>query len=133
MRRLIAFAALIATLPLGANAYTAKNRLSVAPVDGAVFEVVGNAGGTGARDFWCAAGEYAFSQGAASNTRIYLVSGRQPSVSEPGRTAVRFTLSPQAAGIAPISPQLVLSVNVPGDNLRTASAREYCAQSISRF
>lgn len=131
MRRLIALAAITALLPLGAQAYTATNRLKVAPISDSVFEVVAR-GGTGARDFWCAAGDYALKQGARSNARIYLAGGRQPSVSEPGRTATRFTLSPDAAGITPIAPQLVLTVDVVGDNISVASAREYCAVDISR-
>ncbi len=133
MRQLIASTAIVFTLPFAANAYTAKNRLTVAPVENSAFEVVGRAGGTGPRDYWCAAGEYAFSQGARGNSRVYLVSGPQPSVSNPGRTAVRYTLTPEAAGVSPISPELVLSVDVPGDNLSVASAREFCTRSISRL
>lgn len=132
MRCLIYAAALLALLPLSAQAFTAKNRHNVAAIDAAVFEVVGRPG-SGARDFWCAAGEYAHrSLRARSNARIYLVSGRQNSASQPGRTAVRFTLSPEAAGITPISPQLVLNVTTPGDNLSVAASREYCALNISR-
>ncbi|WP_050930256.1 hypothetical protein [Aestuariivita boseongensis] len=132
MRHLAAFATAIAMLPLSAQAFTAKNRLTVAPVSNSVFEVVGLPG-SGASHFWCAAGEYALAQGAASSARIYLASGRQPSVSRPGRTAVRFTLAPDAAGVTPLAPQLTLSVDVPGDNLSVAAAREYCHVSISRF
>ena len=131
MRRLTLITACLALLPLGAQAYTAKNRLKVAPVDGAVFEVVARVG-SGAREFWCAAADYAFAQGARSNARVYLVSGRQPSVTQPGKRAVRFTLDPQAAGITPLSPQLSLTVKVPGDNLSVASGREYCRIVVSR-
>ena len=132
MRQTVTAATLIALLPLGAQAFTAKNRLTVAPVTSAVFEVVGQPG-SGAAQFWCAAGEYALNQGARSNARIYVESGRQGSVTEPGKTAVRFTLSPDAAGVTPISPQLTLSTEAVGDNLSVASAREYCQPSISRF
>ena len=133
MRYLVACTTILSTLPFAAHAYTAKNRLTVEPVSSAVYEVVGRTGGSGPQDFWCAAGEYAFSQGARNNSRIYLVSGRQPSVSKPGGTAVRYTLSPEDAGVTPISPELVLNVDVPGDNLSVASAREFCTLSISRF
>lgn len=130
--RYLILAALAATmLPLGAHAFTAKNRLTVSQIDAAVFEVVGRPG-SGAREIWCAAGDYARSQNVPSNTRIYLESGRQPAVSRPGRTAVRFTLSPEAAGVTPIPPQLVLNVDVPGDNLSVAAATEYCLRSISQ-
>ena len=132
MRHLTILFILFLSLPLAAQAYTAQNRMSVADLGGGVFEVV-QRGAAGPRDFWCAAGEYALSLGAADAARIYLVSGVQPSVSQPGRKAVRFTLSPQAAGITPVPPQLSLTVKVPGDNLRVISAREYCYQDISRF
>ncbi len=131
MHRLIALAAVLVFAPAALYAFTATNRLSVADVDSAVFEVVA-VPGSGPRQFWCAAGQYALSKGARSNARIYLVSGRQPSVSEPGRTAVRFTLNPDAAGITPVEPQLTLNVDVTGDNLRVASARQYCGVVISR-
>ncbi|MCE8009366.1 hypothetical protein [Aestuariivita sp.] len=132
MRRAFAIAALIATLPFSAQAFTAENRLNVADIGGGVYEVVGRPGISGARQFWCAAGDYAFSLGVPTNTRVYLVSGRQPSVTEPGRTAVRFTLDPRAAGITPLTPQLVLTVKVPGDNLSVAVAREFCGVVVSR-
>ena len=126
------FATFIAILlPLGAHAFTAKNRLTVSQIDATVFEVVGRPG-SGAREMWCAAGDYARSQNVPSTTRIYLESGRQPAVSRPGGTAVRFTLSPDAAGVTPVPPQLVLNVDVPGDNLSVAAATEYCLRSISR-
>ena len=131
MRRLIALVTALAVLPLSAHAFTAQNRHKVADIGGGVFEVVGQPG-SGARQFWCAAGDYAFSRGAATNARVYLVEGRGPSVSQPGRTAVRFTTNPQAAGITPINPQLTLNVKAIGDNLRVASAREYCRIVVSR-
>lgn len=132
MRRIIIATAIIAALPVMSFAFTAKNRLTVAPVNEAVFEVVGRPG-SGAREYWCAAGEYARSLGVRTNTRVYIESGRQQSVSQRGKTAVRFTIAPDAAGVTPISPQLVLNVDTPGDNLSVASAVEYCNLNISRF
>lgn len=126
MRHLIFLTACLAALPISAHAFTTNNSYGVAPVNEAVFEVVSRRGASSPRGFWCAAGQYAFSLGVRTNTRIYLVSGRQPSVTDPGRTAVRFTLAPEAAGITPINPQLSLSVDVPGDNVSVAAAREFC-------
>ncbi len=131
MRNILVCAAFVATLPFSAFASAASGYATAANVGNATFEIVPVPGRTGARSYWCAAGEYAFAQGARANARIYLVSGRQPSTSQPGREAVRFTLSPEAAGVTPISPQLSLSVSVPGDNLSVAAAREYCAISVS--
>lgn len=132
MRALAVSAVLLSTIPFTAHAYTAKNRLDVAQIDNAVFEVVGSTGGSGPRDYWCAAGDYALSLGVRGNTRVYVVSGVQPSVSQAGRRAVRFTITPEAAGVTPISPQLTLGVDTPGDNLSVAAARQYCSPDISR-
>src|SRR6056297_2209196 len=104
----------LVALPSGAFAFNAENRHKVAPVDGAVFEVVGQPGSSPA-NFWCAAADYARDRlGARDNARVYLVAGRGAAQSEPGRTGVRFTLEPGAAGITPVRPQLSLSVDVIG-------------------
>jgi hypothetical protein len=130
MRRLVL--AFLAIAPSAAFAYIAENRHSVAPVSGAVFEVVGEPG-SGAQQYWCAAGEYARDRlGARSNARVYIVRGRGPAQSEPGATAVRFTIDPGAAGVTPISPRLSLSVDAIGDNLPVASAVTYCYNVVSK-
>lgn len=119
------------SLPSSAPAFSARNNLKVAAVDRAVFEVVGRPG-SGAREFWCAAGDYLIRSGTASNTRLYLVRGRGPSVSQPGKKAVQFTTDPAAAGVTPTEPGLVLNVSQVGDNLSAAAAHEYCFASISK-
>jgi len=95
------------------------------------FEVVA-AGGTSNKAYWCAAAQFARSMGAGASTRIYLADGPGPSQTIPRRTAVKFTTQPQAAGVAPISPQGVLSVSAIGDNLSVASAEQYCNQGLRR-
>ncbi len=127
MRYLIFVTACLVALPVASFANTSRQSFVAAPVNEAVFEVFSRSGATGARGYWCAAGRYALSLGVRSNSRVYLVSGRQPSISEPSRTAVRFTLTPDAAGVTPINPQLSLSVNAPGDNMSVAAARELCS------
>ena len=108
---------------------SAINRFPVAQVDAATFEVIARGGRVGARDYWCAAGDYGLSQGIRSNTRVYLAVAEGPSVASPGRTAVRFTFDPQAAGITPVSPQLSLSVDVVGDNMTLVAAQQFCGNT----
>ena len=117
--------------PAAALAFVAENRLPVNAVGTAEFEVVAR-GSTGTKDYWCAAGDYALSQGASAETRVYLVQGPAPSTSAPGSTAVRFSLDADAAGVTPVAPQLILSVSVVGDNLSVVSARGYCNRATRR-
>ncbi len=132
MKKTILFAAACALAwPAAGVAFVAENSLPVNAVSTAEFEVVAR-GGTGSKAYWCAAAEYATSQGAKANTRLYVVEGPGPSASTPGRTAVRFTTDPGAAGVTPVNPSLVLSVSVVGDNLSVVSARQYCYQALRR-
>jgi hypothetical protein len=127
-------AAMLGATPAVADRFRAENRFYVADLGGGVFEAIARGGSSAARDFWCAAGDYALKRlRAGGSTRVYLVSGIQPSVTEPGRKAVRFTLTPEAAGVAPITPPLSLSVDIPGDNMPVVLAKSYCQKSISRF
>jgi len=127
MRRLALILALCPSL-VWANAFFfgTLNRFSVAQVDATKFEVIASGGRVGARNYWCAAGDYGISQGVRSNTRVYLAVAEGPSVTTPGRKAVQFTFDPEAAGITPISPQLSLSVKAVGDNMTLSAARQYC-------
>lgn len=105
------------------------NRFPVAQVDNATFEVIARGGRVGARDYWCAAGDFGLSQGIRSNTRVYLAGAEGPSVTQPGRKAVRFTFDPQAAGLTPIAPQLTLSVDAVGDNMSLVAAQQFCGNT----
>lgn len=132
MKKTILFAAACALAwPAAGLAFVAENRLPVNSVSAAEFEVVAR-GGTGTKAYWCAAADFAESQGAKANTRLYVVEGPGPSASIPGRTAVRFTTDPNAAGVTPVTPQLVLSVDVVGDNLAVVSAKQYCYQALRK-
>lgn len=133
LNMLLTSACLGMTFPVAADAYTARNRMNVEDIGGSAFEVVSRNGKTGARDYWCAAGEYATAQGLASNARIYLLRAPGPSLSQPGRKAVQFTTRPEASGITPLSPQLSLTVTAIGDNLSVALAREYCLPDRAGF
>jgi hypothetical protein len=123
--KVIAAGALMA-LPQAGHAFTADNRLKVAQVDAHTFEVIAQPG-TGTVQFWCAAGDYAFGAlNADTSQRVYLVRGRGPSATQPGKKSVQFTLNPNAKGVPTLPPQLVLNVNQPGDNLSVAHAWSYC-------
>lgn len=127
MRRLALIIALCPTLAW-ANTFLfgTESRFPVAQVDSATFEVIARGGRVNAGKYWCSAGLYGLSLGVRSNTRIYLAVAEGPSVTAPGRKAVRFTLDPEAAGITPISPQLSLSVKAVGDNMTVTAARQFC-------
>ena len=113
-------------LPDAADAYTARNQMIVEDIGNSTFEVVSRRGRTGARDYWCAAGDFATARRFPAGARIFLVRAPGPSVTQPERKAVQFTMQPDAAGIVPISQQLSLTVTTVGDNLSVALAREYC-------
>ena len=104
-------------------------RFPVAQVDAATFEVIARGGRVNARRYWCAAGFYGLAQGIPSSNRIYLAVAEGPSVTTPGRKAVRFTFDPVAAGVTPIAPPLSLSVKAVGDNMSVVAAQQLCGSS----
>ncbi|SDC89920.1 hypothetical protein [Ruegeria marina] len=124
---LLATATLIG-LSVPADALTTRIGARVLDVDGVVFEVVPR-GRQRTGDFWCAASEYARrALGAGWNDRIYIARGRGPSVTTGRKTAVQFTMSPQAAGITPLENDLT-SIRVGlkvGDNMSVNQANGYC-------
>ena len=113
--------------------FTAVNRFPVAEIGNARFEVIARGGRVTAQSYWCAAGDYGISRGLRGNTRVYLAEAEGPSVSNPGRKAVQFTLDPQSAGVTPIEPRLSLSVRVPGDNMTLTAARQFCGGAFLAF
>ena len=127
--RVIAPLAIALTLATAAQADTfrALNRHEVNPLPNGDFEVVSRVG-AGPAQFWCGAGDYALrALGVASNARVYLVQGPAPSLTEPGKKAVTFSLMPPAAADARSSVgQLFLSLDAVGDSLSAAVAQQYC-------
>jgi hypothetical protein len=105
-----------------ASAWKASNGYEVTAVGPVTFEVAWRGGPTGAIDFWCAAGEYAWQRlRAANNARLYRLS-------EPPRRAgapILFSLDPTGK-----ASRTGLAV-VGGDDgsLSVASARNQCAAS----
>ncbi|MBA83988.1 hypothetical protein ACSSNL_02665 [Thalassobius sp. S69A] len=96
---------------------------------GQEFEVI-NRPGTGPALFWCGAGTYALRK-LGLNDRIYLVQGRAPSVTDPGASAVTFTVNPDhpVVGIYQHSGWSV-SIKDPGYNLSVSSARQFCFEKM---
>ena len=124
------FAFAVATPALAQN-FKAENRLTVAPISDGTFEVI-EAQGAGARELWCAAGDYARDQlNAASRARLYVVTPRGNSQTTPGRKAVGFAMTPQ--GATPVT-TVILGVSTynAGSNLSVAHATTLCKGTHGR-
>ena len=125
---LAALTAVLLALPMSAEAFSARRHMRVYPVDELVFEVIAPTAAV-AGDYWCGAADYAQrALGAPWTARIYIVRGRGPSVTTGRRTAVQFTLQPEAAGVRPIEPVFVMNLMKPGDNMSVAHAMRFCDQ-----
>jgi hypothetical protein len=119
--------------PASVSAFSSLNGLRVNPVDANVFEVVGKAG-TGGRDFWCAAANYAQTKlGAPWRSSLYIVRGRGPSVTTNRKTAVQFTQDAAAAGVTPIGSSISLNALNVGENMSVQMAYSYCEPNRSRW
>ena len=122
----------------GASAFTAVNGLTVTPskVQGQ-YDVISRAG-SGPREIWCAAAQYAdYALGAAGNTRVYLTQGTAQAPEYGGRRATRFTISPSAELAASPGPNASGSYSVSlskiGYNLRVAHAEGFCDTIIEEL
>lgn len=126
--RLALIAVAFATVFAGtgsAQTFTAQNRLKVLPLNGSDFEVI-EARGEGPRGMWCAAADYAVSQGRTGpGQRIYVKIVRGPSISVAGRKGVVFTTD---AGRLSQEPSRSLSVGTRtvGEGLPVAHAIQFC-------
>lgn len=93
LRPLLLSAIASAVFPAAASAWIASNGLIVKPTGQTSFEVPYR-GKSGARDFWCAAGDYVRSElNLPGNTRIY----RTSPVPRRSGQGIRFSLSPEGA------------------------------------
>lgn len=114
----------MAVMPSAGSAWRAWNQHDVYPVSEGVFEVVSEVG-SGATDFWCGAGDYAYRALRTKGVqRVYIWRAIGPSVTKPGKKAVQFSLTPPSG--ADTSSRISLSVKAVGDNLRAAMAQQYC-------
>lgn len=129
-----ALAALIlGTAPAMAKEFRGKRNTRVNPVNAAVFEVVAKSSSGGA-DYWCGASDYAVrALGASWQARLYVARGWGPSPATGRRSAIFFTLDPQAAGIAPAKQSLSINSFKVGDNMSVQQANTYCHLPPTRF
>ena len=124
------FVAVFVALPTAALAFRAINTLQVNQVDRNVFEVVGRPGAL-KEDYWCGAGDYLRRELRLPwNTRIYVVSGIGQGVTTGARSAVRFTLDPEAVGIAPYESGWVSDILAVGYARSVTAAFYYCDRRL---
>lgn len=110
--------------PGASTAWWSWNRHEVFPVAEGVWEVVSEVGAM-PRDYWCAAGDYAFRElGAPLGQRIYIWRGIGPSLTRPDRKAVQFSFSPPPG--AELSPRRSYDIKAAGNSRRTGSAYNRC-------
>ncbi|UWQ93371.1 hypothetical protein K3727_13185 [Rhodobacteraceae bacterium M382] len=123
------------TMATSASAFSTRDGARVNQVNDVVFEVIGRSTASSAQQFWCAASEYARrALNAGWTDRVYLVQGRGQSVTTNRRSAVQFTMSPQAAGITPIENNSVrLNSLKPGESMSVQQANLYCSAIPDRF
>ncbi len=127
MRPLI-LAAFCAILPIAASAQTfrSESKLTVVPVTATSFEVIEDRA-AGPRGYWCAAADFARSRlGAYAGARIYIKSGRGPSLNASGRKGVVFTTDASSLSVSP-SNSYVVSLTTVGYNLRSSHAYSFCS------
>ena len=126
--RLALTAVAFATVLAGAGAaqtFTAENQLKVVPLNGSDFEVI-EARGEGPRGMWCAAADYAVSQGRTGpGQRIYVKTPRGPSVSVAGRKGVVFTTDESRLSQPP-SRSLSVGTRTVGEGLPLVHAFQFC-------
>ena len=123
----LALALTLATTAAQADTFRALNRPHVNALPNGDFEVVSRVG-AGPAQFWCAAGDYTIrALRAPSASRVYLVQRTGPSVTEPGRKAVTFSLrKPPTTDERSQLGRYFLSLTAVGENLNAALAQQYC-------
>ncbi|MEO0389396.1 MAG: hypothetical protein AAF218_00500 [Pseudomonadota bacterium] len=130
MRYLSLALALLPGAALTATVGEELSRLTINPLPGQDFEVVETMS-MGAAEFWCAAASYnELRRGGPDSAMLYVRSPRGPSITQPGRKGVVFTLDP--AGLPSTGSQLSLNVDQPGLSLRSSQARRYCRDAFTR-
>ncbi|MGJ8627493.1 MAG: hypothetical protein ACSHXB_11105 [Sulfitobacter sp.] len=125
--RPIILAALCAIVPImaSAQAFRAESWLIVVPLNAKDFEVIEDRG-EGPRGMWCAAADFVKSRlGTSTNTRIYIKSGRGPSISAAGRKGVVFTTDPARLSAEP-SRGYSVSLSKVGYSLPVGHAYSFC-------
>ncbi|MFU8865011.1 MAG: hypothetical protein ACNA7O_13940 [Rhodobacterales bacterium] len=134
--RIVPWSALVAMLAAPLAAYQPHIPLDVRATDRPdTFEVFEQRG-AGPSHIWCVAADHARRNlGAQSNQRIYVASPLGPSQTEPGRTAVGFTLSADQAGLeagqAGAATLLgYTSIRTTGASMNLTQALQFCTDHM---
>ncbi|KAE9627895.1 hypothetical protein FEE96_06565 [Parasedimentitalea maritima] len=123
-------AAIAVALPTAALAFRAVNSLQVNQVDSNVFEVIGRAGAF-KEDYWCGAGDYLRRQLRLPwSTEIYVVSEIGRGVTTGARSAVQFTINPEAVGVVPYEKSWVSNILTVGYSRSVTAAFHYCDRRL---
>lgn len=129
--------ALVACGPLPEGAagpgYLAENGRVVVPLtEGGQFEVQSRSGDAGAQ-FFCAAGDYAYSrQGARPVDRLVLVAPVGPGVTTGGRSAIYNVVAGQTDD-SPRRDGISIDMRKAGENMSVAQARSLCNGQPTRL
>ncbi|MGR3615695.1 MAG: hypothetical protein ACU0BB_06605 [Paracoccaceae bacterium] len=133
MKRVLAGLAIAATMASSAlaapKAFNGPYNIRVYQVTNNVFEVVIVAGnGYG---FWCGASDYARrALGAGWQDQVTIVSEMARSVVTGGRSAVQFTLNPEAEGITPKKMGYSINGLNKGETISIQKGSSYCDQRL---
>lgn len=116
-----------------AEEFRGAARTRINPVTDAIFEVVARSSSRGA-DFWCGASDYARrALGREWSDQVYVAREMGPSVTTNRRSAVHFTVDPDAAGVTPLSSSLRVNRFSVGDSMSIQQANTHCINRSDRF
>ncbi len=119
------FAVAVGALPAGADTYRAINWLNVNPISATEFEVVLKAGASPS-GVWCAASDYSWKRlGKYTKTDLIVKSAVGPSITQPDRNGVVFTIDPSQLGAAPTK-SLLVQINKVGASMSASHAKMFC-------
>ena len=120
-------------VPNAASAFSTRAGARVNPVNASVFEVVPRGSGASSH-YWCGAAEYARrALGAGWKAQIYIARGLGPSVTTGRRSAVQFTLDPDAAGITPTGTFRNHNSLETGESMSVQRGNIYCNRTTNQF
>lgn len=118
-------ALVVGALPAGADTFRAINWLNVNPITKTEFEVVLKPGAS-PRAIWCAASDYSGRRlGRYNKTDLIVKSAVGPSVTQPGRKGVVFTIAPLQLDAAP-NKSYSVTINKVGAMWSVGHAKMFC-------
>ncbi|MEQ6248495.1 hypothetical protein ABMC89_06360 [Sulfitobacter sp. HNIBRBA3233] len=108
-----------------------EKRFVINPLGGTDFEVI-RLQQMGPAELWCAAASYVeVRQGLSETTPIYVKTPIGPARTASRRQAVVFSLSNEGLP-APDPERLSVTVDVPGEMMKSAQARRFCRDAFTR-